>query len=69
MLDFTTLAFHLEQVSALHGRLQKINLLAHGLKSEITCSCDFTEQNQHQGCPAHMMTKLIEAATPPKKKA
>ena len=57
-MDFGPLAYHLEQVTALNGRLNKILALCNALLDQVHCTCDFTEQNQHTGCPQYLLQQL-----------
>jgi hypothetical protein len=57
-MDFTPLAYHLEQVEALNGRLNKILGLCNAIMPHVHCTCDFTEQNQHTGCPQYLIQQL-----------
>lgn len=58
MIDFGPLAYHLEQVTALNGRLDKILRLCNSIMPQVQCTCDFTEQNQHTGCPQYLLQQL-----------
>jgi hypothetical protein len=63
MMDFTPLAFHLEQTEALNNRLRKINEMANSMLSQIGCTCDFTEQGQHVSCPQYTLIKISQIAS------
>jgi hypothetical protein len=60
MIDFHPLAFHLEQTEALKGHMRKLNRWAKALAPHIQCTCDFTEQNQHIGCPAYTLQQMLD---------
>jgi len=60
MMNFAPLAYHLEQTTALKGRLTKIRAIAEHLRPHIQCTCSFYEQGEHLGCPAYMLEQLIE---------
>lgn len=58
MIDFGPLAYHLEQVTALNGRLDKILRMTNAILPQVGCTCDFTEQGQHTGCPLYLLQQI-----------
>ena len=49
-----------EQV--LERRMVAIMLLLESIKSRVACTCDFTEQGQHHGCPHNIVAKAYAIA-------
>lgn len=57
-----------QRLESLETRLAKIHEIANHLDGRIVCTCDFTEQSQHTGCPAFLIHQVLALANIKKKK-
>lgn len=50
----------IERIDILQKRIDRINGFAAQVAAMVPCSCDFTEQGQHLGCPAYHAQLLVK---------
>lgn len=59
-----------ERIDILQKRIDRINGFAAAIVEMVPCTCDFTEQGQHLGCPnyraSQLAKKISKFATPGK---